>query len=302
MILFLIAAVIALYGVFFEERKLAGALLVFLSLINLLHLYPGLVPEARVSPESWRFRAPAVPKYLMPIVEDRGARFTGIGGAFHQNLNLIYGLNDLRVFEGIYPRDYVRALGEIEGFTMDQAVEEFFSHGWSFDVQPKNLGHPMIHAMGVKYLISPDRLGIRGWDMLANRGGGFYIYRNQQARGRAWLRGPKGELNFGRAKIARSKPDQVEVAVKTAGPVELVLSDQYAPGWRAFSWPDQAELKIEKEAGLFRKVRVGKEDSMVDFNYQPRGFQIGLFFSLVSLAAALLALAAQQVRKRFARA
>ncbi len=302
MILFLIAAVIALYGIFFEERKLAGALLVFLSLINLLHLYPGLVPEARVSPENWRFRAPAVPQYLMPIIEDRGARFTGINGAFHQNLNLIYRLNDLRVFEGIYPRDYVRLIGEIEGFTMDQAVEAFFAQGWSFEVQPKNLDHPMIGRMGVKYLLTPDLVSIPEWDRSGSKIGGFYLYRNRQARGRVSFQGPEGEPVLGWSQIVQSKPDQVEVAVKTEGPAELVLSDQYAPGWRAFSWPDQTELRIEKEAGLFRKAPIKNGDSMVDFSYQPRGFQIGLFFSLASWAAALLALAAHQVRKRFARA
>lgn len=301
MLLILLAGGIALYGIIFEEIKLSGALLVFLTLINLLHLYPGLRPNSRINPESWRYKTQKFPPFLMPVVNNPG-RFIALHGIFHHNLNLIYRLNDLRVFEGIYPESYVRAIAEIEGFNMEDAVEQFFQHGWSFDISAKNLSHPLLSQLSVNYLLSPREISVQSWNLISQKDS-YYIYKNPNALPRTRIQpgNTSQGIGFSRANLEMDQTDFLKVRVRTNQPAELVLADQYAPGWRAFSLPNKTERKISPEAILLRKVPIQPGDDYIIFIYQPWGFRIGLFFSLVSICALVSALIFQQILRLFSR-
>ena len=285
-ILLLIAAIICLYGIFFEEFKLTSALLAFLALINLLYLAPGLRPDAKINPGQWKFTNPAVPRFLYPLNKDRSARFTALEGVFHHNLNLIYRLNDLRVFEGMYPKDYVRTIAEIEGFSMEDAVEQFFLHGWSFDIQAKNLGHPRLNRLGVKFIISPKELRFPA-GQIVTRADNYYIYQNLNAYPRVWLQQDNREI-FKKVSLSQNKPDLVKVALNINQPADLILADQYAPGWRAFRLPSGDEIKISKYQGIFRKVPLQPDDRFIIFIYQPVAFRIGILLSIISILSLIL--------------
>ena len=77
----------------------------------------------------------------------------------------------------------------------------------------------------------------------------------------------------------------------TAGePGAVVLYDTMYPGWRAYV--DGAERQIAAyspntapRTQLFRRVKVGPQDRIVDFVYYPASVATGLFVSLLALAA-----------------
>ncbi len=288
MLLLLVAAVICLYGIFFQETKLASALIVFLCLINLLQLYPGLRPETKIAPAQWQFRNPSLPNFLRPLVGDWDTRFTALQGIFHQNLNLIFRLNDFRVFEGIYPKSYVRAVSEIEGFDPQDAVPQFFLHGWSFDITAQNISHPLVNQLGIKYLISAQPIQITGWEVIAQPDN-YYILQNRNAWPRTWIKDPNNKIVFRKSSLSQNLPDLVKVGVTAKEPAEMILSDQYAPGWRAFRLPAGEEIKINLENPLFRKVPIQPDDKFILFIYHPYGFRIGLFLSIVSCCSLALA-------------
>ena len=283
---------VALYGIIFEEIKLSSLLLGFLCLINLLHLYPGLSPKGKIFPSNWQYYNPAYPSILEPIKKaSRQApiRYLALEKAFPPNYNLLYELNELQVFEGIYPLDYVRFLGKIEGFDISQAVEVFFKQGWSFNLSEKNLVHPWLNPLGVKYLVSRKQINVYPWQLI-EQANGYYLYQNPDAWQRVWLKNSNGAIDQKSVQIQNYGSDRVLILSKSPAQAELVLADQYAPGWRAYLEQNQ-ELKIFKEKGIFRKVLVIPGEHFIEFRYQPISFQLGLFSALVSWFSWILLLA-----------
>jgi len=297
LILFVIAAGAVFYGVFFEERKLSSALLVFLALINLLHLYPGLRPEGKIDPGRWRFENPDPPAYLRPVINDRSfPRLTGLNQAFHPNLNLIFGIDDFRVFEGMYPKSYVQAMAELEKFSMEDAVLEFFRHGWSFDINQENLGNPLVNQLGIKYLVSPREINIPGWEKIFSADG-HILYLNQNPWPRVWLQLKNGQSDLQSAQIIEYFPDRLTLEVGAKEAADLILADQYAPGWKAELFPSGRELRIVPD-GLFRKVPIEPGQSKILFRYKPLGFRVGLYLSLAAVASFLAGIILCMVKTR----
>ena len=168
---------------------------------------------------------------------------------------------------------------------MPQAVEHFIKNGWDLQISESNINHPLLERLGTKYLLSDREIAGPHWEPIG-RTRDVFLYRNRAAWPRAWIIQSNGEYDFNRTRFANYGPDGVVIEVESAGRAELVLADQYAPGWRAFS-SDGHELRILKEQKLFRKVVVGQNEKTVRFSYQPAGFKIGLFTSLASLATLL---------------
>jgi hypothetical protein len=239
-----------------------------------------------MAPDMIRFRDPALPEALVPVANDAGLpRFTGIDGAIHHNLNLIFGQSDLRAFDAMYPAAYVRVMGEIEGFSMDEAVENFFSHGWSFDVRPGNLSHPLVDLLGVDYVITERAVYAPGFELV--RDGIFKVYQNREAYPRAWVEGAGGEIEKDAARITDYSWDRVEM--EAAGPGRLILSDTRFPGWAAEV--DGRQTGTTAQYGLFRAVKIGRGKHRIIFTYRPASFRVGLWASagcMIGMAVVLL--------------
>lgn len=63
----------------------------------------------------------------------------------------------------------------------------------------------------------------------------------------------------------------------------VVFNESYAPGWHA--WVDGNPQPILRAYGLFMAVAVEKGPHTVDFRYEPASFRLGLFITLLFLAA-----------------
>lgn len=87
-------------------------------------------------------------------------------------------------------------------------------------------------------------------------------------------------------RLILDQPEQVAVAVDAPDAGILVLSDSYAPGWRAYV--DGKTAPILRVNGLFRGVALPGGKHTVTFRYRPVFFYAGVLITLVTLAALLV--------------
>ncbi|MFO8055872.1 MAG: hypothetical protein R6V10_01070 [bacterium] len=258
-----------------------AAVVAAVCVFELLMCFQGYDISSAYDPARVRYHKPAPPPELAPVITDRGhPRFTGTardpkGNYHHHSLNLLYNVCDIRVFEAMYPRSYVEAMAEIEGFSMDKAVANFFSHGWSFDIERKNLEHPLVDRLGVSYVISDKEVTARGFELMQKSG--FLVYKNRQAFPRVFFEGEGAGAD--RANITDYSGERV--MVRAEGPGRLVLADTGFPGWRAVS----GDKELKMASGFLRSVELGEGRHRIGFTYEPWGFRLGLWMSLSALAA-----------------
>ncbi len=86
------------------------------------------------------------------------------------------------------------------------------------------------------------------------------------------------------------RPERLVVAVENAAPGVLVVSDTYAPGWRAYV--NGQRVPILQTNGLFRGIALSPGAHTVTFEYQPRDIIAGAAISAATLCLLLLALLA----------
>ena len=91
-------------------------------------------------------------------------------------------------------------------------------------------------------------------------------------------------LNFvsgsGSAKLISSNVNNQKFSIKTDKPALFYISDTYFPGWTALV--NGKESKIYRANYNFRSVIVPSGESMLEFNYIPTGFKMGVLISMVS--------------------
>jgi uncharacterized membrane protein YfhO len=78
-------------------------------------------------------------------------------------------------------------------------------------------------------------------------------------------------------------PNAVALSMNLDDPGLLVLSDSYYPGWRA--WADGEPADIHRVNYGFRGIVVPAGRHTVEMRYEPASFRVGLFVSLLGLAA-----------------
>ncbi|HRF50164.1 MAG TPA: hypothetical protein PLC98_21205, partial [Anaerolineales bacterium] len=96
-----------------------------------------------------------------------------------------------------------------------------------------------------------------------------------------------GDGSQGAVRFVSYAPE--EVILEATGPGTLVLTDAFAPGWRATL--DGAETPIVPAYGLFRAIALPPGTHMVRFVYAPQSVTFGLALSGIGLALWLFAFA-----------
>src|SRR5262249_49700526 len=81
---------------------------------------------------------------------------------------------------------------------------------------------------------------------------------------------------------------RVSLKVETDTAALLVLTDVFYPGWRVFI--DRREAQIYPADYAFRGVVVPAGQSIVEFVYRPKSFQIGAAVSIASVLLLAIAL------------
>jgi len=98
----------------------------------------------------------------------------------------------------------------------------------------------------------------------------------------------KTSKDQGKAEIISYKPNSVKIKTSTNKDSILFLSDNYYPGWVAFI--DNKETKIYRANYTFRAVSVPAGEHLVNFEYRPDSYRIGMGLSLISLVVLISSL------------
>ena len=107
---------------------------------------------------------------------------------------------------------------------------------------------------------------------------------------------PNPALAPGSARILTLKPDAIEVETEAARDGYLVVTEGFAPGWRATV--DGRPAPIVRANGLFRAVRVAAGRHRVTMRYRPPSIPIGVGLSLVGVLVAVASWTAAGARSR----
>lgn len=224
------------------------------------------------------------------------------------NTAALFGLEDIRGYDSLIPRDYVQYLSLIEADSVRTML--LFSKIESFS-DPKSLSSPLLDPLGVRYVLSVAPLSGPGLTLVLD--GPTKIYRRESALPRAMLVGdaeyfasqddalarlngldlrstatverPDGirteRRSPGTASVQSHGNTEVRILVSSPGGGYVVLFDYFASGWRAFV--DGAEHPIYRADGIFRAVEVSAGEHVVTFVYRPFSWVLGALLSAVGL-------------------
>lgn len=242
-------------------------------------------------------------------------RVMGLDLALVPNTSMIFGVEDIRGYDPIAPRRYMALMSRLSG-----AVR--VGHHLLFT----QADAPLLDFLNVRYAFvadgARDALGAR-W-MPVQEGDGVTLYANQDAMPRTFmvyrsqltdtpdaslamtldpnfdfrhevvLEGVDAPLLQGAhdpapvVEILDAVPGRMTVAVTTAQPGLLVMSDPYTPGWVATVDGNEAEIFIANHA--FRAVNVPQGTHTLTFTYRPSSISIGAWSSGISSVVVIVLL------------
>lgn len=281
------ACAIALLG----ARRWAPLLAVGVLALDLSIAWTGFNPA--VDP-ALLYRVPEAARFLQADTSQwRMTSFTPGGTRpFHANVPWLFGLQDVRGYDSIIPKQYVdyMKLIELQNELLYNRVGPLFD--------PGSLQSPLLDLLGVKYVATQDTIATPGFTQVWSDGR-LRIYRNERALPRAFTLPQDSALlthDFAQA-VQSNNPTQFVMidancgitdtgcVVPRAGtprpaaitsyrnlevwvdaqidePSWLILTDSYFPGWRAFVRPKGAPDSAEREViiglvnGNFRAVKL----------------------------------------------
>jgi hypothetical protein len=290
-----------------DRRPVVVALtaLVALDLFVAARGFHGLQPAERVYP--------AVAELTRLRAEPGPFRVVGAKGALMPNSALVYGVQDVRGYDGLGIAEYADLL--------DVALAWVRAHQ-QHELHDAN--SPVLDLLGIRYLLAPPDFPADAahWERVPDTVAP--LYRNRRELPRAVLvdgyvvatgndarrrlrdaaidprrdvvlesdpaagdrpeRAPAADA-VGAARITGYEHERVIIETEAPGRRLLVLSDAWFPGWRATV--DGAPVSIARANVAFRAVAVPAGRHRVVFDYAPASFRIGA--TITGLALALLA-------------
>ncbi|HYY89171.1 MAG TPA: YfhO family protein [Chloroflexota bacterium] len=299
----------------------AGLLLVWrprallaLTLLDLYSVHGGFFApqDLRLSPLRSSGRPP-VPLALEQDAEPwRFTTYNRFGEhTLKANAGMYLGWQDVRGYESIIPSPYVGLISRLRlGSNELPAARVGPFYGGGDDFSP--LDTSVLDLLNTKYVLSTLRLPNAKLREVY-RDGALGVYENSRALPRAFVAAraealpaeqqplehadlrqtvfiESGQTPQGQAadaRVARYAANTVTVEADLAAPGWLVVTDAYAPGWRAtVRHLDQAaqELPIQRADGAFRTVWLPSGGAWtVDFRYEPASVRLGGLLSGLSL-------------------
>ena len=269
-----------------------------------LHFTPPAVQFLQKQPGFWRFTS-----------FDAGAHTK----TMNANSGWRYNFQDIRGYDSIIPRQYVRYMQAIEpqGQLIFNRIAPFY--------RTASLQSGLTDLLGVKYVLSEAPLHQPGYTEVYN--GEIRIYRNEHVLPRAFgltcttetvgaFIFPLAKLNprqmlllddgngedqhllqdchLHPATITSYGNNQVWIDVDWPRGGTLLLADAYFPGWKAYYRPiggtesDEQALTIRRADGNFRAVQLPPGRWSVRFKYSPMAMKLGLYTTFIALVSLFL--------------
>jgi hypothetical protein len=262
-----------------------------------------LIPPAQVFP--------VVPEIQL-VQKDPGLfRVLGLGASMVPNASMVYGMHDVRGYDGLMVARYAQLLEAVLRY--QPGLQHF---------EAPNLVSPLIDLLNVKYVFGAPNIPVpEGWFTKVTDGDAP-LYRNTRVFPRAFLVDSyvlldgnparralrDGRHDFHRVALLEQDPPAGErpvaaasveavglatltsyadhrVEIHTDAPDRrlLVLTDVHYPGWRAAI--DGQPATIHRTNFAFRSVSVPGGRHTVTFEYRPASFRNGLTMSALALFA-----------------
>lgn len=233
-------------------------------------------------------------------------RVCGTGLILYPNSGMVFGLQDVRGYDTVVPGRYVTLVDRLEG--------HYRYHFHSLFVHAEA---SLLDLLNVKYLLTDQKPGEK-WELVYEDDGPVRVYRNRNVLPRAFIvyyaetvgnaaraldRLLDEQFNFREWAILEQQPldwsppqqipamapqvhitiyepNRVRLDVRTEADGLLVLTDNDAPGWRAFLDGHSVPIYIADYA--FRAVVIPAGQHQIEFIYQPWDFYIGALLSMLT--------------------
>ncbi len=272
--------------------------------------------HAAVAPELLAYEPPLVTWLKAQPGEWRLTSFAPHGDKpFNANSGWLVGLEDVRGYDSIIPKQYTEYMAAIEPQNELQFNRVQPIANW------ESLNSPLLDVLGVKYIITAETITLPKLE-LAWEGDGLRVYENLAVAPRAYTLpqtaviyaddpltamatydprfyvvragaeqggGEAGEMEPATITVYSNR--EVMVDVNVGDPSWLILNDSYFEGWKAFIRPfsnetlveesDEQQLDIHLVNGNFRGVEIPAGAWSVRFRYSPASFQLGAFLSFL---------------------
>jgi hypothetical protein len=316
-----ISSTIIMYaGLTNRLRAWVGALIIFVCLADLWHYGSKYIIVSPLSSCRWPV---GVTDFFAPDRLDYRilAPNIGVPGA---NQNMTEGIYSIDGYETMNVGCYKEYVDYSQG--VSSATQLTFAI---------NTVTPMLEALGLRYLVLPDRQRfVRAGYRLGFTGKGANIYEREAPIPRAYavhkariisdrarilyelnrgfdfareviiekapgvaLPGKTVEGRLSRVELVSSLPHEVVIRATLPDAGVLVLSDVYYPGWTASV--DGRRSEILRANYAFRAVALGRRgEHTVVFRYEPRSFTLGARITLGALVALVIYFCILAVRRR----
>ena len=254
---------------------------------------------------------------------------------FNANSGMYYGWQDLRGYDSIILKQYVGFMNRIadqSGELIYNRIAPLYAAA-----SPANGGNPfaalenpLLDLLGVKYILSESVVPNADTWTKVYQDDTIRVYENLEVfprsfiateavvlpadaqplleadlRRTVFIEEPPAAANALTASspqvadtsISRYTANEVFVDVNLSDRGWLVLTDAYAPGWKAYLRPfggvegDEEELTIQRANSAFRTVYLPQSGQWtVRFIYSPMSFKLGLYISFLATMLSLLLL------------
>jgi O-antigen/teichoic acid export membrane protein len=253
---------------------------------------------------------------------------------FLANVGMYYGLQDIRGYDSIIPKQYADFMGQIE--EQGELIYNRIAPLYEYD----SLDSPLLDLLNVKYVVTTLHIPNPNYTLVYEEE--LRIYRNEDYLPRAFvvydadviedderLLERLQELDPRERVLLSTSPPEEYMGISSSATVEaltqtrvlgygindvmveaelprdgwLVLADSYFPGWKAFQQLEngqEQELDIYRAYYNFRAVHVGAGHNVVRFRYSPMSLKLGIYASFIA-AVVMLAAAGFWLWRRFYR-
>ena len=305
----LVAATLLLLLYQLWRRSLAGGLglvaVEMASVVPVALLYQPVIPTSLFYPAP-----PAAIRHVQAETAITRDRVLNIGW----NLGALYGLHDVRGYDGMTPRRMEQLVGP-------GTVGPLGNGGMDVTISPEL---PLFDFLGIRYVLAaPGALAPRAGMDLVYDGIDGRVYRNERALPRAFVvhrrrcvddagqrrllhghdvnlraevliahcakapaPGPPGRVAT--AELVAHQPQLVRIRVETDSPGYLILTDTWFPGWRATI--DGRPARVLRANYAFRAASIDPGRHEVIFQYTPASFRVGALVGAASAGALLVLL------------
>lgn len=193
-----------------------------------------------------------------------------LGDMLPPNLATVYGIEDLRGYDGIWPRGWLERRDRDIGIFVNDMIDVT-------RIEPAGLDEwNVAYLVGLPDLPPVDQIldpSLRQRFEEVYRGRDGVIWRNRTCQPRARL------VNGGDVQIVTRTPTRWQLNVETASADTLVIANPFFPGWQV-RMDDRREL-LHAAPGDPITIAVAAGRHQVDLVYRPASLTLGLVLALL---------------------